>query len=98
MPALIGEIAGRYPFLPAPLVRRYGANYGTRARDLLGDAADAGDLGADLGAGLHERELAFLIRTEWAETAEDVLWRRTKLGLRMALEQQNALAARLRTL
>ena len=97
MAALIAEMTGRYPWLSETLARRYGATYGTRVWDLLGDAADAAGLGADLGAGLHERELEFLIRTEWAETAEDVLWRRTKLGLRFSHDQQIALAARLMT-
>lgn len=93
--ALIAELNGRYPWLPVGLARRYGAGYGTRARELLGDAAGIADLGADLGAGLYERELDFLTGTEWAQTAEDVLWRRTKLGLRMTPDQRDALAARL---
>jgi glycerol-3-phosphate dehydrogenase len=50
---------------------------------LLGDARTPEDLGRDLGAGLHEAEVRFLHATEWARTAEDVLWRRTKLGLQV---------------
>ena len=59
------------------LLRRYGS----RALDLLGDAQTLSDLGADLGGGITERELDYLVREEWAATATDVLWRRTKAGL-----------------
>ncbi len=93
--ALIDDLGRDYPWLPGALAGRLAASYGTRARELLGDAAGTADLGANLGAGLHERELDFLIRTEWAESAEDVLWRRTKLGLRMTPQQRDALAARM---
>ena len=93
--ALTEELAARYPWLATDLAARLARSYGTRAGALLGDAAEAADLGADLGAGLHERELDFLTRTEWAETAADVLWRRTKLGLRMTPQQRDALATRM---
>jgi glycerol-3-phosphate dehydrogenase len=58
--------------------------YGTRARDLLAGTRGLGDLGQCLGADLYEREIEFLLRTEWARSAEDILWRRTKLGLQFA--------------
>ena len=57
------------------------------ARDLLGSARTVEDLGQDFGATLSEAELKWLCNTEFAETAEDVLWRRTKLGLRLTHEQ-----------
>ena len=78
MKAFIERLAGRHPWLPPALVRRFAGSYGTRTEALLGDASGMAELGADLGAGLHERELDFLTRTEWAETTEDVLWRRTR--------------------
>jgi glycerol-3-phosphate dehydrogenase len=70
------------PWLPAPLLRRLARAYGTRIDAVLGDAASLADLGRDLGSGLTEREVAYLRSTEFARTAEDILWRRTKLGLR----------------
>jgi glycerol-3-phosphate dehydrogenase len=70
-----------YPWLPLPLGRRLVRAYGTRAHALLEGARALADLGADLGGGLHEREVEYLARHEWAETADDILWRRSKLGL-----------------
>jgi glycerol-3-phosphate dehydrogenase len=66
--------------------------YGTRAKDMLGAAQSAADLGRDFGATLTEAEIDYLMREEWAERAEDVLWRRSKLGLRLSAEQAAALA------
>ena len=60
------------------------ATYGTMAHDILSGAADANDLGMHFGGGLYEREVEHLIRNEWAVSADDILWRRTKLGLRMS--------------
>jgi glycerol-3-phosphate dehydrogenase len=73
----------RYPWLPAPLRRRYAHAYGTRLELLLGSAARLSDLGRELLPQLYERELEYLCREEFARTAEDVLWRRSKLGLRL---------------
>jgi glycerol-3-phosphate dehydrogenase len=95
MAGLAAALAGRYRWAAPALRARLARLYGSRAFDLLGDAASPGDLGADLGAGLSQRELDFLTRTEWAETAADVVWRRTKLGLRMSAEQRATLAARM---
>ena len=63
------------------MARRFVRLYGTRAAAVLGDARDPADLGRDFGAGLTARELDYLAATEWARTAEDVLFRRSKLGL-----------------
>jgi hypothetical protein len=60
--------------------------YGTCAAEVVGDAKRPEDLGRDFGAGLREAEVGYLVRREWAQTAEDVLWRRTKLGLRLSPE------------
>ena len=79
-------------WLPAPLVLRLSRAYGTRLRDLLGGAASVRDLGRHFGAGLYEAEARYLMDREFARTAEDVLWRRTKLGLHMAPADQQALA------
>jgi glycerol-3-phosphate dehydrogenase len=73
----------RFPWLPARLRRRYAHAYGTRIDRVLGDARSLADLGPELVPQLHEREAAYLLREEFARTAEDILWRRTKLGLHL---------------
>ena len=85
----------RYPFLTEPAARRLVRSYGTLAGDMLGDARVAADLGRVFGAGLSEREADWLVRTEWARTADDVLWRRSKLGLWFSAADAQALAAHL---
>ncbi|WP_019172703.1 glycerol-3-phosphate dehydrogenase [Pseudaminobacter salicylatoxidans] len=80
-----------YPFLGSALSRRLIRLYGTRARALLGNAARLEDLGRDFGAELHEAEIRYLVQHEWAETAEDILWRRTKRGLHMTPDQVTVL-------
>ncbi|MFW2851542.1 glycerol-3-phosphate dehydrogenase [Sphingomonas sp. TX0543] len=69
------------PGLPAALLRRLARAYGTRIDAVLGDAATARDLGEDFGGGLTAREVDYLVAREWARTADDVLWRRSKIGL-----------------
>jgi len=85
-----------FAWLPERQLRRYVRLYGTRARDLLMGTRNMSDLGAHLGADLHWREVAFLRDTEWARTAEDIVWRRTKLGLRMTTTEIAALDAALK--
>jgi glycerol-3-phosphate dehydrogenase len=70
-----------YPGMPASLLKRLMRLYGTRARALLGDARSVDDLGQNFGANLYAVEVDYLVAVEWARTAQDVLWRRTKLGL-----------------
>ena len=83
----------RYRFVEPGLVARLCRAYGTRIAAILGDADDAADLGTDFGAGLSRREVDYLIDNEWAETAEDILWRRSKLGLHIGEEGRAALEA-----
>jgi glycerol-3-phosphate dehydrogenase len=73
----------RYPWLPQRLQLRYAHAYGSRIARLLGSAASLGDLGAEILPGLYEREAEYLCREEFARTAEDILWRRSKLGLHL---------------
>ena len=80
-----------YPFLAEADVVRIGRAYGTRAGDWLREAKSWDDLGRNFGAGLSEAEVAYLRDTEWAQTAEDILWRRSKLGLHMSDGEQAAL-------
>jgi glycerol-3-phosphate dehydrogenase len=67
--------------------------YGTLAPEVLGDAHSLADCGTHFGHGLTAAEVRFLTEREWAQTADDVLWRRTKLGLRLSPEQAAALRA-----
>ena len=83
----------RYPFLPAKLLRRLLRAYGTRIHVVLAGASGREDLGRDFGAGLTEAELRYLARHEWARTATDVVWRRSKLGLRLNATQIAAIEA-----
>ncbi len=91
--AWLPELRHRYGFLPEALLQRLGRGYGTRIHALLGDAGSLQDLGADLGHGLYEAELRYLQRHEWAVCAEDVLWRRTRLGLHVPAETAKAVQA-----
>jgi glycerol-3-phosphate dehydrogenase len=81
--ALSAELVRNYPFLKMAHANRLAHAYGTRASKLLGNAKSAGDLGQWFGASLTEAEVRYLMSTEWACTAEDIVWRRSKLGLRL---------------
>ncbi|MFN3686723.1 MAG: glycerol-3-phosphate dehydrogenase [Salinarimonas sp.] len=85
--ALVADLSRAYPFLEAATARRLVRAYGTQARDVLGDARAAADLGEAFGAGLFAREVRWLMAEEFARSAEDVVWRRSKLGLRMSAEE-----------
>jgi glycerol-3-phosphate dehydrogenase len=78
------EVADRYPWLPEPTLTRMCKAYGSRVDTVLGGAKAWGDLGKDHGAGLTEREVRYLVEHEWAREPDDILWRRTKLGLHMS--------------
>ncbi|GBD43068.1 Aerobic glycerol-3-phosphate dehydrogenase [bacterium HR40] len=86
----LSEAISRLPEMPRDLLDRLARAYGTRLFALLAGAKRPEELGTHFGAGLYERELAWLAREEWAEIAEDVLWRRTKLGLHFAAAQVEA--------
>jgi glycerol-3-phosphate dehydrogenase len=90
--ALIAKIAGRYPFLEAQTVRRLAHAYGTTTFAILGEADSLADCGTHFGHGLTQREVDYLRDKEWARTAEDILWRRTKLGLRLSPHEAAVLA------
>ena len=72
-----------YPWLDPITADRLIRRYGSEAAAMLGEAGRAQDLGEAFGAGLTAREVDWLRREEWAESADDILWRRTKLGLRL---------------
>ncbi len=85
--ALAGEISRDFPWLAADQSRRLARAYGTKARVVLDGATRLSSLGRDFGCGLTEAEVIYLMREEWAEEAADVVWRRSKLGLRLSPEQ-----------
>ena len=89
--ALVARARGLWPFLTDGHARRLVHAYGTRLDRMLGDARSLDDLGEGFGADL-TAEVRYLMRHEWAETAEDVLWRRSKLGLKTTPAQAAALA------
>jgi glycerol-3-phosphate dehydrogenase len=77
----------RFPFLPPDLMRRLVRDYGTRAERILGTATSMADLGERFGADLTRAEVDYLVQHEWACTSHDILWRRSKLGLRLPKEE-----------
>jgi len=84
IPALSAELVRNYPFLNPAHANRLAHAYGTRATKLLGSAKSMADLGQSFGAGLTEAEVRYMMSSEWACTAEDIVWRRSKLGLRLS--------------
>lgn len=89
---LIEDLRREYRFLSEAEATRIARAYGTRARRWLGQARRWADLGHNFGSGLSEAEIDYLRREEWARTAEDVLWRRTKLGLHLREAKRAAVA------
>lgn len=89
--ALRRSMAERYPFLPESLLRRLLRAYGTRITDLLGDARSMAELGPIHGADLTEAEIRYLVGHEWVRSAEDILWRRSKLGLRVSAAEAQSI-------
>ena len=79
--AYLTRFQAQYRWLPAALAVRYARSYGTCANQILGMASELSDLGHELCPGLYEAEARYLRDVEWACTAPDILWRRTKLGL-----------------
>lgn len=93
LPALAQSIAQRWPFIDDALAARFAATYGTFTERVIGPASSRADLGRHFGCGLYEAEVIYLMTHEWAQTPEDILWRRTKLGLVMDEAGCAALAA-----
>ena len=87
---LLAAIGQRHPWLPPSLARRLARAYGARVGRVLGGAERLDDLGPEIAPGLHQAELEYLVREEWARAADDVLWRRSKLGLHYTEAQRMA--------
>src|SRR6202012_2711756 len=93
IPALTAELMRDYPFLTPFHANRLAHAYGTRAMGVLGTAKSIDDLGQAFGASLTEAEVKYLMAEEWAATTEDIVWRRSKLGLRLTPQEIAALDA-----
>ena len=93
VPALADEVHARHPYIAQEHAQRLVRLYGTRVWALLRGLRGASDLGRRFGADLTECEVTYLMAEEWAETAADVVWRRTKLGLRMTAAEVQTLDA-----
>lgn len=88
---LVSALCEAFPFISESWMRRLVRAYGTETRNLLGGAQRLADLGLDFGGTLTEAEVRWLMGREWARTAHDVVWRRSRLGLRMSEDQIAAL-------
>jgi glycerol-3-phosphate dehydrogenase len=84
---LVMELQQEHPTLDRDLVRRYARAYGTETRTLLHGVTMPNELGTHFGAGLYQREVEYLVKQEWARCADDIVWRRSKLGLKMSAAQ-----------
>ena len=84
------QLKSDYPWMPETLRHHYGRLYGTLISKIVGDASKLSDLGQHFGGDLYEAEARYLIAHEWAQTAEDILWRRTKHKLKLTQSQQHA--------
>ena len=83
-PALVDDLMARFPYLEKSHAARLARSYGTRAMALLAGTTARAGLGEQFGATLSEAEVTYLMNTEWAHTVDDVIWRRSKLGLRLS--------------
>jgi glycerol-3-phosphate dehydrogenase len=90
------ELAARYSWAPAALRTALVRRHGTRAARVLGDAGGVNDLGVLFGQTLYAAEVDYLVAQEWAYSADDVLWRRTKCGLHLPADQRSAVARYMR--
>ena len=88
----LADVKQRYPWLPKSIVVRYVHSYGALTHQLLAGKAGIDELGIDFGAGLYQHEVDYLIRNEWVMQADDLLWRRSKLGLFLGGEESARLA------
>jgi glycerol-3-phosphate dehydrogenase len=95
--AFAADLARKFRFLSERAAWRLARSYGTDAYNIFRGVRGLEDVGHLYGAGFSTRELEWLMREEWARTAEDVLWRRSKLGLHLSREDQAAIAAKLET-
>ena len=84
---LVSKLRAEFVFLELPLAQRLIRSYGTKAWVILEGALKIEDMGQTFGGSLSEREVKYLVQHEWAETAEDIVWRRSKLGIRLSKQE-----------
>lgn len=89
---LLNSLTKHYGSLDPDIVAQIARRHGALTGDVLGDATETGDLGQHLGAGLYEREVLYMKNHEWARTAEDILWRRSKTGVHLSSDQRDSAA------
>ena len=87
------DVSNTFNWLKPEILNRLCNAYGTRVHQILGSAQSEQDLGVHFGAGLYAKEVDYLIRDEWARSAEDIIWRRSKLGLYLDNDQVSRLQA-----
>ncbi|MEY4427478.1 MAG: glycerol-3-phosphate dehydrogenase, partial [Pseudomonadota bacterium] len=92
MQAWVARLQVQWPWLPAPMLQRWAHTYGTAIDQIVGQARSLSELGATEVPGLCVAELRHLVRHEWARDGDDVLWRRTKLGLHLTPSQRALVA------
>ena len=90
-PGLVAQLAHEFPHVDEPLLNRLARAYGTVTRDILDGTTGTNDLGALFGHDLYQREVEHLVRSEWAVDAQDIVWRRSKLGLRLSIAETERL-------
>lgn len=95
---LVRCLQQRHPWMDAAVLRRWARSYGAAVSDLLANAQSPANLGAEVAPGVFERELQYLAANEWACTGEDVLWRRSKLGLHLCSAGRQAVEQWMRAL
>ena len=89
---LFQKMVSKNAWLGPDLISRWLNSYGTLSSDVLGDASGIGDLGVKFGHNLYQREVDYLCTEEWAKSADDILWRRSKLGLKFSRAERDSLA------
>ncbi|MNH29303.1 Aerobic glycerol-3-phosphate dehydrogenase [compost metagenome] len=90
--ALVDDLLTQHQWLAPDIAKRWAVTYGSRTWQLLEGVNGPDDLGQAIGGGLFTREVDYLRETEWAVSTQDILWRRTKLGLFTSATEQRALA------
>jgi glycerol-3-phosphate dehydrogenase len=96
--ALTSALRTRFDWLPLEIARRWARTYGSRSWRLLEGVQNLADMGEHLGGGLYTREVDYLCSEEWATHADDILWRRSKLGLFTTAEEQQRVQVYLDTI
>jgi glycerol-3-phosphate dehydrogenase len=96
--ALSAALTSKYSWLDAAIAKRWAITYGSRSWNLLEGMQGLSDMGEHIGSGLYSREVDYLCSQEWALDAQDILWRRTKLGLFTTAQEQEHLVQYMATL